>query len=124
MWVIVPQYQPGRYLMYVTIFAVLSCAIAGTHAALAKKVPEAALFFLVALLVPLSLNLARPSLLHAGLAAGLATLAAFSRYRPAAVAACLLPFILLPTAGGVVNYTPVDSPDLRELIRWARSASA
>jgi hypothetical protein len=124
MWVIVPQYQPGRYLMYVTIFAVLNCAIAGARAALMSRLPEAAVFFFAALLVPLSLNVARPTLLHAGVAAGLAVVAAFSRYRPAAVAACLLPFVLIPTAGGVVNYTRVDSPTLGDLIRWAQSSTS
>ena len=110
-------------MVYITVFAVLNCAIAGTHAALEKRLPEAALFFSAALLVPLETNVANPSLPHVALAAGLAVLSAFLRSRPVAIAACLLPFLLLPTVGRVVNYTPADSPELRELVTWARSST-
>lgn len=123
MWAIVPQYQPGRYVAWITLFAVLTCAAAGAKAALARRVPEAAAFFLVALIIPLSPNVAQPSVAHIGLAAGLAWVAAFLRFRPVAVAACLLPFVLLPTAGKVVNFTPADSPELQQVVEWARTST-
>ena len=45
----VPQLQPGRYLLYVTFFAILLASIAAIHAAERGSYVESALFFLVPL---------------------------------------------------------------------------
>jgi hypothetical protein len=88
-----------------------------------RRFPEALLFFFPGFLVPLDINVVHPTFPHLALAAGLALLAAWLRFRPVAVAACLLPFVLLPTVGRVVNFTEADSPELRELVTWARATT-
>ena len=54
---------------------------------------------------------------------GAITLTDVTGTQPSAQRAADIVVHFVPTAGGVVNYTPVDSPDLRELIRWARSST-
>ncbi|MDZ4799420.1 MAG: hypothetical protein SGI92_14750, partial [Bryobacteraceae bacterium] len=89
-WLVGPQFQPARYLMYVPFFAALSCALAGLRAASSGRVWEAAAFLLVPLLVPLSPDVFAVSWSAAGLAAVLAFAMAFARRPGVAVAPAVL----------------------------------
>ncbi len=122
-WAVGPQFQPARYLMYVSFFAALNCAIAGLRAASLGRVGEASAFLLVPFLIPLSPDLFSVSWSAAALAAVLALATAFARRVPVFVAPALLAFALYPTAGGVVNYPIVHSAELQELVEWARHST-
>ena len=119
-WAVAPQYQFGRYLMFIAFFAALASAMAGAFAALRSRWTEAAAFWFIAFLIPLAPDFTKLSALHAGIAAGLAIMAAFVRYSPVAVAAAVLPFILIPTVGKVVTAPTLHSAELNELASWAR----
>lgn len=53
-WSLIPALQPARTLVFTVVIALLTCGIAGIHAAKSRRPPEAALWFLVVLLAPLS----------------------------------------------------------------------
>jgi len=123
-WTLVPQFQPGRYLLFVTLFAMMLAILAAIKASQSKSYPEAVLFFFACLSVsamewdPATL-LGPRTLVAFGLAL-LASVAA-SRANPALVAvAALAPFVCLPYLGRVQNYAAVHTSDLNQLARWAR----
>ena len=106
-WTLVPQFQPGRYLLFVTLFAMMLAILAAIKASQRKSYPEAVLFFFPCLSVsamewdPATL-LGPRTLVAFGLAL-LASVAA-SRANPALVAvAALAPFVCLPYLGRVQN---------------------
>lgn len=117
-WILTPQFQPGRYLLFITLMAALGCALASVRAAAARRPAEAALFALVPLAIPQDPNITQLTVVRLALTAGLALFVAFSHYRAAAVLAGLLPFLLLPTVGKVVNYPELHSADADDLARW------
>ncbi len=49
-WYVVPQIQPARALMFVFSISFAACIIAGVHAAMKRRIPEAALLLAVVLL--------------------------------------------------------------------------
>src|SRR4029079_11497151 len=49
-WVLMPQFQPGRYLLFVTLFAMIFSAIAAIRAAERKRYLETFAFFIVPLM--------------------------------------------------------------------------
>ncbi len=140
-WVLVPQIQPARAVLFVTAFAVILGAAAGLRAAGARRFWEAAAWLIVAFAVPASprvLQVLLPDLTSplvrrrlavvAGLAAVFALAAwaesARKRWRAAALMlALLLPFPMLPHGARVRNYPHLDSPELDELAQWARQAT-
>lgn len=121
-WGLMPQYQPARYLVFVTWFAALGGALAGLLAAQSRRYAEAFAFLVAPFLLPLAPELLRPSALHLGMAAALAAIASAGRFGLPAAAA-LAAFLLYPTAGKVVNFATVDTPELRDLIRWAATST-
>jgi hypothetical protein len=135
-----PQFQPGRAVIYVTGCAILACSAAALRAGLARRFAECAAWLIVPVIVPLhksvlpltTFNMVDPlSTREAGvlLAAVLALAAAITLRRPAiwsgaAAAALLAVYAALPTVAGVVNYPRLWTPDLVSLSSWARGASA
>lgn len=122
-WGLMPQYQPARYLVFVTWFAAFGGALAGLTAARDRRFAEAFGFLLAPFLLPLSPELLHPSALHLALAVLLALAASAGRFG-LPVAAALGAFALYPTAGKVVNFARVDSPELRDLVRWAETSTS
>ncbi|HXG33132.1 MAG TPA: DUF6798 domain-containing protein [Bryobacteraceae bacterium] len=140
-WVLIPQIQPARAVLFVTAFAVILGAAAGLRAAGAGRFWEAAAWLIVAFAVPASprvLELLLPDLTSTLVRRRLAVVAALAavfilaawaesarkRWRGAALLlALLLPFPMLPHGAGVRNYPHLDSPELDELARWARQAT-
>lgn len=137
-WVLIPQIQPARAVLFVTAFAVILGGAAGLKAAVERRLWEASLWLIVAFAIPANprvLQLLVPDLgspvlrRRLGivlLLAAVGALAAWSeaarrRWRTAAfIAVLLLPFPALPFAAQVRNYPQLDSPELDELARWAR----
>jgi hypothetical protein len=114
---IVPQLQPMRTLLFVTVAMQLLCAVAGIRA---KHSAEAALWFTLAFLLPLQPSLTGPYVWNRiALAAALGIAAAFAgRFRWAVAVAA---FFAIPWIGGVVNYPAQHTPELAQLSSWARA---
>jgi hypothetical protein len=132
-WVLLPQVQPMRALLFVAVIAEFSAAAAGIVAAQMRRYLEAFAWFALAYLVPLNTSVTvMPSwnraLTVALLAAG-ATLAAFAEARKfrwsAPVLACvaLAGFFLVPTLGGVSTHPRLHTPELAQLSAWARAST-
>jgi len=133
-WVVAPQLQPARALVFVTIVAALLAAAAGLIAAARGRWAEALLWLALAYAIPMDVRLtpvvespARLAL-AAGLA-GLAALAAWSEakrfrwsYAPWA-AALIAPFLLIPAWGGVPAQANKPQPEILELAGWARAST-
>ena len=132
-WVLLPQVQPMRALLFVTVIAEFSAAAAGIIAAQARRYPEALAWFALAYLVPLNTSVTvMPSwnrALAIALLAACATLAAWGearrfRWGAAAIAGVALAgFFLVPTLGGVSSYPRLHTPELAQLSAWARAST-
>jgi GNAT superfamily N-acetyltransferase len=97
-------------------------AVAGAHAALAHRWPEAAAWFAVACWLPLQPVVTEPYQWRriAVLLLVAAIAAAAMRFR-VAPAGRRRGALLIPFAGGVVNYPHLHTPELRQLSDWAGS---
>ena len=119
------QFQPARYLLFVTLFAMLLTAIAASHAALRKRRLEAAFFFVVPLALTAmewdtaKLTPARMAVVCA-LALYLAAVSVSTRYVLLAPLAAAIPFVVLPYAAGVASYPLLHTAELDSLAQWAR----
>ncbi|MBI4877034.1 MAG: hypothetical protein HY822_20545 [Acidobacteria bacterium] len=133
---LIPQFQPARAILFITVFAVLMAAAAGIGAAARGRLWEAVLWLLPAFAVPASsrlMELLRPDLanpsivrrlvLVAGCAAAMACAARWRRFAPAVMLVAVAAFWLVPGVGGVENYPRLDSPELRQLAEWARRST-
>jgi hypothetical protein len=110
-WGVVPQVQPMRFLLFVTLAMQLLCAAAGVRAGTRA---EAAGWLAVAFLPALPLTWG-----GAALAAALGAAAAMAgRWAPAVAVAA---FFVVPGIGGVVNYARLETPELAQVSEWARA---
>jgi hypothetical protein len=133
-WMLIPQFQPARYLLYVTLFAAFLGAVAGAHAALKRRVLEAFGFFVVAFLIPIDAKLFTlmppERLITAVVLALLATGAlALTAKRPKLLAPAsalvgLAAFLLIPLYGGKAAAPNPESAEVRALAEWARKKTA
>jgi len=132
-WVLLPQMQPMRALLFVTVIAEFSAAAAGILAAQARRYPEAFAWFALVYLVPLNTSVImmptwNRALAVALLAAG-ATFAAFAEARKfhwstaALAVVAVAGFFLVPTLGGVISYPRLHTPELAQLSAWARAST-
>jgi hypothetical protein len=132
-WVLLPQVQPMRALLFVTVIAEFSVAAAGIVAAQARRYPEAFAWFALVYLVPLNTSVTvLPSWNRALAAALLAAGALFAAWAEArklrwsAVAmagAAMAGFFLVPTLGGVTTHPRLHTPELARLSAWAREST-
>jgi hypothetical protein len=107
-WGLLPQFQPMRALLFVTLSMQLMTAAAGVTA---QRRWEAALWFSLAFAPSCQ---AAPVL---ALALGAATALIPTRFSPAVALAA---FFAIPI-GGVVNYPNLHTPELAQLSDWARA---
>jgi len=137
-WVVMPKAQPARAVLFVTVMAVILPAAACLKAATSRRL-ESLAWGVLAFLPPLAPNvfsvllpdLGDPVVLRRlALLVGLGGLAAADGWALASRsgvgwalwgAALLGPFFLIPSIGQVVNYRPIETPELIELARWARA---
>ena len=128
-WALVPQFQPMRALLFVTVIAQFSAAAAAIFAAHSRRYLEAFAWFALAYLVPLNVNvLWIPSwnrALSVVLLAAAASLAVgkFRGNTFATMAVTIAAFFLVPTLGRVPTYPRLHSPELAELSAWARAST-
>lgn len=119
-WGVIPQLQPMRTLLFVTLAMTLTTAAAGFRAA---RKTEAAAWLALAFLLPLQPVVTGPFAWgRIALALALGAAAAFSgRWAPAVACAA---FFAIPWIGGVVNYPRIQTPELAQLSAWARANTA
>lgn len=134
-WILIPQYQPARAVLFITAFAVILSAIAGWRAAGERRWPEAICWMFIVVAIPLnglvfqlvtqfysSPLAAKRLLLALALAAVLAASASLAQRRHA-LAVCLAvaaPLLAIPTLGETRNYPDLhDNPELQQLMDWA-----
>lgn len=121
-WILTPQFQPGRYLLFVTLFAVLLTSVAAIRAGQERRYLESFLFFLAPFASPTVSNLVKPMIAEKAILilflAAIGVVAA--RFPMVTIAAALLPFLLIPTYGNVRNYPAALTMELNELSNWAK----
>ena len=125
-WALIPQVQPLRTLLFVMLAMQIFTAAAGAHAAKRGLIWEALAWFTLAFLPPLVTVFTQPiALPRAAVALGLAALATVAAWRIPRFApvVALAAFFAIPRLGGVVNYPHLETPELRQLSEWARSAT-
>ncbi|MGA2741803.1 MAG: hypothetical protein ABSG65_30740 [Bryobacteraceae bacterium] len=132
-WILLPQLQPARALLFVTVIAEFSVAVAGIVAAQFRRYAEAFACFALVYLVPLNTNVTvmptRNRALAAALLAAGAILAAFAaarkfRWSAAPLAGVAVAgFFLLPTLGAVRMYPDLHTHQLAQLSSWARTST-
>jgi len=124
-WVLMPQLQPMRALLFVIVVAQLAGAAAGILAAQSRRWAEALSWFMLVYLIPLD---AAVRLYAVILLAAAATFAAWSgglRLRwsaPALAGAALAGFFLLPPWRGEAHQR-LETPQLAQLSCWARAST-
>jgi hypothetical protein len=139
-WIAIPQIQPARMLLFVTVVAAITAAIAAVKAGEAGRHWEGALWFLLAFAIPahtrvlgLLADLGSPEVLRCALmVAGLALVAALAvwsqrtgtkRAAAAWAAAVLAPFLLIPAYGNIRREPRLDTPAMRALVDWADAST-
>ncbi|HZT32465.1 MAG TPA: DUF6798 domain-containing protein [Bryobacteraceae bacterium] len=132
-WGLVPQFQPLRALLFLTLMAQFTAAAAGCRAAAKRRWAEGLAWFALAYTIPVNTAILQvpPAnrilvvlLLAAGACLVCAGLARQFRWaRPALAAAMLAGFFLIPTLGKVVSYPRLHTPALARLSAWARTAT-
>jgi len=128
-WALVPELQPMRGLMFVTLFMVLLAASAAVRAATAGRPFEAAAWFALAYLPALQPVFTQSYALRTlAVTVGLAALAWLAIRLSASrggvsLALGLAAFFVIPGIGGVVNYPAPHTPELAQLSAWARAST-
>jgi uncharacterized protein DUF6798 len=120
-WGVVPQVQPMRALLFLTLGMQFFTAAAGARAIAARRSAEAFAWFAFAYLLPLQPLLTGPFVWsHVGLAFALAAVTVLAGIRLAPLVA-FAAFFAIPMLGGVVNYPHLHTADLAQLSDWARA---
>ncbi len=124
-WGLIPQFQLGRAVLFVTAFAVILAAAAGIRAAQSKRWIESILWFAIVFAVPTAPRLfsIRGAQIALVLALAIAIVLAvyLQRYRWAPALPMIAAFFLLPSVGHVRNYPNVDSTAIDNLAQFARA---
>jgi hypothetical protein len=120
-WGLVPQVQPMRALLFLTLGMQFLTAAAGARAIAARRPAEAFAWFAFAYLLPLQPVFTGPFVWsRVSLVFALAALTALAGIRLAPLVA-VAAFFAIPMLGGVVNYPRLNTPDLAQLSAWARA---
>ncbi|HWR52783.1 MAG TPA: DUF6798 domain-containing protein [Bryobacteraceae bacterium] len=133
-WVVAPQVQPARALLFVTLIAGVLACVVGAKTAAKGRWWEAGLWFVLAYAIPTQSRLfdviESPGAI--ALVVGLAALATFAAWAEArklhwamagAAAAALLPFLLVPLLPEAPRAPNPHTPELDALSRWAREST-
>lgn len=115
-WSFMPQFQPLRALLFLTLLAMLGAALNGIKDANWGSV----LWFAIAFRLSGQADwLLVPVLVYLGL--GLLAFAAVRYWRPALTAALLLPVCAIPELANVRNYRALDHPEIHQVADWAHA---
>ncbi|HVX65043.1 MAG TPA: hypothetical protein VHA11_00500 [Bryobacteraceae bacterium] len=141
-WMVVPQLQPARALLFVAVVATVLAASAAVRAASAGRWWEGALWLIPVFALPAHtrvLEIVLPDLadplirVRVVIVAALAVLTAFAAWAVARgrrwalapwTAAIVLPFLLIPGWGRMRNYPPLETPELDQVASWARASTS
>ena len=122
-WGLVPQVQPMRALLFLTLAMQFFSAASGVSAIAARRPAEAFAWLALAYLLPLQPALTGPFVWsRVGLSFALAALTALAGIRLAPVVA-VAAFFAIPSLGGVINYPKLHTPALAQLSAWARAGT-
>lgn len=132
-WSLIPQVQPARATLFLTLSAVVLAAAAGVRAARKDRYVEAVLWLAASflppvkqLVIPETITVAQGvtvllSVALAALAARLDLAGGGAVAAAALVGAAVLPYFLIPGYAKAQNYPHLETPDLCELAHWARA---
>jgi len=128
-WGLIPQLQPARAALFIELFAVVLTAAAGVRAAYAGKLVESCAWFLVPFLLPVQPRIFEMMPLRQWavvllLAVGTVAAISLSRRRAthlAVLAYAVVPFFAIPLSAGVENYPALHTPEIEQLVNWARA---
>jgi len=129
-WALMPQFQPMRALLFVTVIAQFSAGAVGILAAQSRRYLEAVAWLALVYLIPVNANVIgmlswRRALLVAILAGAACLTAREFRWNVLAMAGVsVAAFFLLPTLGAVPTYPRLHTPELAQLSAWARASTA
>jgi len=121
-WALIPQWQPARALLFISLMAALLSAVAAMKA---PNFTERLVWLTAAFLMPVQHAMVgrelhyRPLLLAAALAVATAVL--YSIRKEALVLAALIPFVA--DSHLVENYPRIETRDLDTLAAWARTST-
>jgi hypothetical protein len=123
-WALIPQWQPARALLFVSLMAALLSAMAAMKT---TNFLERLLWLTAAFLMPVQHAFIgrqlhyRPLLLAFALA--IVTAILYSIRKETLVLAALIPFFAIPQSKLVENYPRIETTDLRSLADWARAST-
>jgi hypothetical protein len=120
-WSLLPQVQPMRALLFVTVVAQFSAAAAGIGAAQSRRFLEAFAWFVVLYLAVGQISW--PLALTAALLAAIATVSTYRQSGAALVGVAAAAFFLIPWLGKVSTYPRLHTPELSGLSAWARRST-
>ncbi len=130
---LMPQLQPLRALLFLTVMAGLLAALAACDAARRSRYGEAVAWLVLAYFIPVNTNTMQwptPNRVAVTLILSMLALAAIwadAQRRiwavPLIAFVAVSSFFIIPIYGKVVNYAPLHSAALDELNAWARSAT-
>ena len=126
-WGFIPQFQPARALLFVTMSAMILSAAAGVKAAEERKLWESGVWFAIVFSIPMQALIQSLNREQIVIVTGLAALSAVGvylreyRWSPVLLAAVVLgAFLLPPTFGKVQNYPVAQDRDVDDLVRFAQ----
>ena len=127
-WALVPQVQPLRMVLFVTLSMQILTAAAGVYAARRRSIGEAMVWFSLAYLPAVQPVILDPFPLRRAavvVALGVLTALACSAARAfVALSVTLGAFFAIPILGGIVNYPHLHTPELAQLSAWARTSTS
>jgi hypothetical protein len=127
-WGLIPQLQPMRALLFLTLGVQFLTAAAGARAMGERRLVEAFVWFGLAYMVPMQPLWTGPfdgtrwavAMVLAGATAMLGARGA--TWLP--VVGAVVAYFAIPVVGGVVNYSDLHTADLAELSAWANANTA
>lgn len=127
-WVLMPQFQPARAVLWVAVMAELLALAAAWRAAREKRRSEAGAWFVAAFLLPAAGAAPLVELWKYPERMGAAVLAAAlafagARWPRAAVVAAMAAFAIIPRVGRLDLHPNLHTAELDELAAWARAAT-
>jgi hypothetical protein len=122
---VIPQFQPLRALLFVSVMAALLAAIAACMAVQRNRYWEAIPWLVVAYLIPVNTNTVQlPPANRVAVVLALTGLALLGlRHWSLTAVAAVAAFFVIPLCGKVINYTPLHNAALAELSQWARAST-
>ncbi len=124
-WVLLPQMQPMRALLFVTVMAQFAGAAAGMVAAQAGRYGEALAWFVLVYLIPLDVGVRWYAVVALAAGASFAAWAEGRRFRwsGAALAGVAAAGFFVPPGRGEMARARIDTPELAQLSAWARAST-